>query len=423
MTGELLEQAIALWRESPACVPPLPRSFSPEEQAAGEEQLDRFLDGIQAELHSLPANRAEREAARERITAAFVRFGKAVLGFEDRHLELLLGGGFSAVGTDLGRQARRFDPGVSVANILQASRNAWTACGLQLLLGSRMRLTPSIFAYSMLYPYTDNYLDDPEASREEKFGFNDRFGRRLAGEPAAPANHREEAIWRLVGIIEEQYARGSWPAVFASLLDIHHAQENSVRLLRGGSSASAVDVLRLSFSKGGTSVLADGYLAAGTLSPEQARFVFDWGVLLQLADDLQDVRQDCRDGVLTLFSEEAGRGPLDELTSRALRFGREVMRRMRELPGPDCGALKELMERSVSSMFIRSAGEAGELYSSGYLARLESHSPFRFSFLKARREQFARRSGLLVRLFEAFLDGDEDEAAFPLLPASLMPRF
>jgi hypothetical protein len=27
-----------------------------------------------------------------------------------------------------------------------------------------MRLTPSIFAYSMLYPYADNYLDDPSTS-------------------------------------------------------------------------------------------------------------------------------------------------------------------------------------------------------------------------------------------------------------------
>jgi len=26
-------------------------------------------------------------------------------------------------------------------------------------------------------------------------------------------------------------------------------------------------------------------------------------------------------------------------------------------------------------------------------------------------------------LFEAFLAGDEDEPAFPLLPSSLMPRF
>jgi hypothetical protein len=84
--------------------------------------------------------------------------------------------------------------------------------------------------------------------------------------------------------------------------------------------------------------------------------------------------------------------------------------------------LKDLMERSATSMLIRSAGEAGELYSAEYLAELETHSPFRFSFLNARRKQFARRSGLLVRLFEAFLEGDEDEPAFPLLPSSLMPR-
>ena len=99
-------------------------------------------------------------------------------------------------------------------------------------------------------------------------------------------------------------------AVYASLLAIHHAQEQSIRLLRRGLARPAgVDVVRLSFDKGGTSVLADGYLAAGSLSGEQARFVFNWGVLLQLADDLQDVRQDCQDGMLTVFTEHSGRAP------------------------------------------------------------------------------------------------------------------
>ncbi len=32
---------------------------------------------------------------------------------------------------------------------------------LQLLLGIPVRVTPAIFAYSMLYPYGDNCLDDP----------------------------------------------------------------------------------------------------------------------------------------------------------------------------------------------------------------------------------------------------------------------
>jgi len=122
--------------------------------------------------------------------SAFKEFGESALGLEREHFRLLLGGGLSAIGTQVARQARRFDAAVSIADILQASRNAWTACGLQLLLGKSMRLTPSIFAYSMLYPYTDNYLDDPAVSPEQKAGFGARFGRRLNGEPCEPAPAR-----------------------------------------------------------------------------------------------------------------------------------------------------------------------------------------------------------------------------------------
>lgn len=161
---------------------------------------------------------------------------------------------------------------------------------------------------------------------------------------------------------------------------------------------------------------------SGSLSREEAQFVFAWGVLLQLADDLQDVRQDCQDGMLTVFSEAAGRQPLDELTSRASHFAQRVMHRMHRLAGPDSRALKDLIERSSRSLLVRAAGEAPDLYTADYLAALETYSPFRFAFLNDRRKHLARRSGALNRLFEAFLEGDEDEPAFPLLPSSLMPR-
>jgi hypothetical protein len=422
VTG-LLEESIALWRESPACLPGFERAYTSGEQAAREAQLDAFLESIERELRSLPRTRPERQAARERITRAFARFARAGLDLEDRHLEWLLRGGFSTLGTELARRARRFDPAVSTADILQASRNAWTACALQVLLGGTMHLTAGIFAYSMLYPYTDNYLDSPSVPPEAKLGFSVRFGRRLAGEDVAPENHHEEVIWRLVGLIEGQYDRDGWPQVFESLLKIHHAQQNSIALLGRGTGSRGIDVVRLSFDKGGASVLADGYLAAGALSPQEAQFVFGWGVLLQLADDLQDVREDCRDGMLTVFSEIAGREPLDERTSRALHFGQRVMQWMNGLPGRDCGGLKELIGKSSRSLLVRAAGETPDLYTSGYTAELETHSPFRFAFLNERRKRLASRSGLLSRLFEAFLEGDEDEPAFPLLPSSLMPRF
>src|SRR5579871_2888056 len=177
---ELLDEALALWRDCPSEVPVMHRGFTPTEQAAREAQLDGFLSAIQREVDRPPRTKSARHATHARISDAFTTFAKTALGLEDAHLELLLEGGFSAIGTRLARQARAFDPHVSVADIFQATRNAWTACGLQMLFGQSMRLTPAIFAYSMLYPYSDNYLDDPRTSGETKRGFSGRFGERLA---------------------------------------------------------------------------------------------------------------------------------------------------------------------------------------------------------------------------------------------------
>ena len=70
---------------------------------------------------------------------------------------------------------------------------------------------------------------------------------------------------------------------------------------------------------------------------------------------------------------------------------------------------------------IRSAGELEEFYSSDCLAVLESYSPCRFAFLRERRKQMATRRAATGRLFEAFLAGDDDEPAFPLLPNPRAP--
>jgi hypothetical protein len=420
---ELLEPALELWRQCPDTLPPFEHAISEQEKIERESHLERFLARVQDEAHHPPRTRADRQAAHSRITAAFAEFGRSAMGLEDRHLELLLGSGFSSIGTALVREARRLDAGISAMDMLQATRNAWAACGLQILFGKPMRLTPSIFAYSMLYPYSDNYLDDPAITDASKRGFSQRFGRRLRGERIEAANGHEELIWRLIGMIDGEYARDAYPDVFASLLMIHRAQENSIRLRGRGPQADGIDVPRLSFDKGGTSVLADGYLAAGTLLPEQAAFAFNWGVLLQLSDDLQDVREDRQKEELTLFSRAAGSEPLDRLTSRTLQLARRVMVAMSRLAGPDCDTLKELIARSGLAIIIRSAGEASEFYSTPYIDEIESYSPFRFASLKEKSRQLSSRGGIVLRLFEAFLAGDDDEPAFPWLPGYLMPRF
>ena len=416
---EFLEEALALWHESAGDLPPLGRRYTAEEQSAREALFDACADAIQAEFRRIPRTRPERGETHARITAAFERFARQALAMEDRHLDLLLRGGFSGVGASLARAARAFDPSVSMSDILQACRNAWTACGLQALTGRTMQVTPSIFAYSMLYPYSDNYMDDTATARATKLGFSARFGRRLAGESVQPEGAREVRIWQLVGCIESEYGRAEFPGVFESLLAIHRAQQDSLRLRAG---VEEVDVLKLSFAKGGSSVLADVWLAAGSPDDSEARFAFLWGVLLQLGDDLQDLRQDCAEGSLTLFSDAVARGgKLDDITNRALRFGFQVMMRMAGLPQASA-TLKDLLAKSSRSLFIRAAGDAAEFYTGEYLAQLECHSPFRFAFLAERRKEMARRSGLFGKLFEAFLAGEDDEPVFPLMPGAMLPR-
>jgi len=405
---------MALWQGCEPAEPTGCRCYSAGEQAVREAELARLIGAIQAELARLPRTRADRDGARERITAAFVRFGRSALDFEDRHLELLLGNGFSAIATNLARRARRFDPHVSMADILQASRNAWTACGLQVLAAREMQLSPSIFAYSMLYPYSDNYVDDVNVPAAAKLRFSDWFRRRLTGETPPATSATEEAISGLVAVIEEEFSRDRFPAVFGSLLAIHRAQERSIRLLVRD---DEVDVLELSFDKGGSSVLADAWLAAGAPADELQAFAFEWGVLLQLGDDLQDVAEDRARGPRTVFTESE---VLDGVTARTLAFGEKVLARLACLGSAETATLKELIRRSSRSLLIRAAGQASELYSSGFLERLEPFSPFRFSFLNDCRRRLGRQSGALARLFEAFLAGDDDEPAFPLLPASLM---
>ena len=397
-----LTRLLEWWREADPAPPGFLPSYSAGEQRSREACLDRYLDAVEAELRATPRTRPEQAAAEERLTAAFRLFAREALDFEERHLDLLLTGGFTGTGRELARAARLFDPQMSADDVFQASRNAWTANGLQMLLGLPARLTPAIFGYSMLYPCTDNYLDEPAVSQADKRAFNHRFGARLSGDHLAPRGRHEEQAWTLVGLIESQYSRIESPNVFDSLLAIHRAQERSLQLHR---TDGAGDVLEISFEKGGASVLADAWLAAGALDPAAAEFAFAWGVALQLGDDLQDVAADARDGIRTVFSEVAGREPLDAVTNRAFAFGARVLAGLDSAGANAPAAIKELIRTSFFMLLTGAVGEARQSYSPAYVRELERRSPFTFEFLHSRRRRFTRKRGILERLASAFSDG------------------
>ena len=402
---ELVARFTALWNEAGDGRPDLGPSFTRRDRRPREAALARFVDAIRGEAERPPLSPEDRDACRKRIFGDFERFARAGLGWQDRHIETLLGGGFEQGAADFVRMAGEHDPALASADVFQACRNVWVANGVQRLLGLPVRLTPSVFAYSLLYPYTDNYLDDPAANEETKRAFNERLRSRLEGKDAMPANPREKAIFDLVAMIEGEHDRTLFPQVFDSLVAIHEAQVKSLRLIAAGGPPAESDIIGIILEKGGTSVLADGCLVAGTLSPDQVEFLFGFGAFLQVMDDLEDVIEDRRAGLWTAFSRQAALGPLDDVTDRALRFGGGVLSGLDRFSAPGSEPLRELIRSSLPGGLISTAGRFGKLYRRSYLKDLERHSPFRFSFYNRQRRRLERRRAAFARLFESLAKG------------------
>lgn len=403
-----VERTAAEWVACAVDRAPEARRYAAAEQRERERAYDAALDEVEREARRVRRSRKARAGAQQRIVAAFARFSAEALGLGPDAIGLLTDD-FLPVGTQLARWARGFDPELRMEGIVQACRNAWTACGLQPLLGRPVRLTPGILGYSLLYPYSDNHLDRTDLSTEEKLRASRRFRARLQGEALRAADPWESAVWELVRLVEGQYPRERYPQVYDCLLAIHRGQEESLRQLQGG--CSDAELLRLSCTKGGTSVLADACLAQPDLTEQESRFGFEWGVLLQLGDDLQDIAEDVRRGSATLFSTAARHGEcLDARVIQLLQFADRVGAQMETLPHGD-PMLQDLLRMSWRSLILMAVAESHQYFSPEFLREAEGWSPFRFGFLRERRTRLAGRKGLYTTLFELFLAGGDEAAA------------
>ena len=396
---EMNQYFIDVWQGCNTNLPDLGPRYTPQVHAQNEKRLLQFLNQVDRMLSNLPRSREEAQTMQAHLGAEFKSLAEESLGFTASQLDLLPSQAFSDASEEFVRMARAFDSRLSGEDIYQAGRNAWTANGLQWLLGVPVEITPSILAYSLLYPYTDNYLDDPLIPVSTKLAFNERFRQRLAGDPLKPSNAQEQTIFALIAMIEGQYSRSCYPVLFESLLEIHRAQGQSLKLLHRSAAADEVDVIGLSFYKGGTSVLADGYLVSNSLDEVQCQYTYGHGIFAQLLDDMEDIEQDSRAGRLTIYSGLVGQQSLDTLANRTFDFGYKILR------GLDCfdvaEAVRELIRHGANLLLLDAIGRMDGYFSPFYLHELESYSPFRFSFLNEQRADFLRRHESFGKLMES----------------------
>ena len=393
----------SLWWESSLEFPQFPVNYLKSDHDRNVHVLADTIRGVESALTKQARSmNLDRERVRNEILDQGSVFAKTTLGLEDRHINLILDHGFVEVVHSFAKQTRELVPGICDDDIYQASRNVLTMNFMQLLLQKKVQLTPSIFAYSLLYPLTDNYLDDPSISMEEKQAYGIRFGQRLMGKNVKPGKSQEIPIWNCVELIEGQYPRRNSPVVYASLLGIHDSQQRSLALLHHRSAPYEVDVLGLTFEKGGAAVLADGYLVAGDLNAKEREFMFAYGAFTQLMDDLEDTQRDLQDGVLTLFSQLARRWPLDTITNRLFHFGKRVFQPVQDFKGKDVLTLQEVIWKCIDPLLIDFASRNPEYYSRGYLKELEDHFPFGYRDLVKNRKQLEKKHFNAMDLVKAF---------------------
>ena len=381
-----------LWRGSATEAPVPAFTFDAGEQRQNERETDRLIDTLAGELRNYPRGEKKQSAWRKRIFLSLRRIGTESFRFPDRHFDIIFSPEYFAVTKAFARRAYAFDREIESAALAQALRNVWVMNCLQMFLGRRPSLQPSMFAYSMLYPYTDNDLDRTDLSREAKETANRRLGFRLAGGSCDPLNANEAAVFRLVEMIESEYPRDRFPEIYQSLLAIHAGQVKSLRQQGKSCILNEESLLQISIEKGGSSVLADGWLAGGKLCREEAGFFFSFGVMLQLLDDLQDLPDDLHAGHWTLFMRAASHDEcLDSLTNRLWHFMDRVLDLTDNCAEPGSLELKDLIRRNCRMLLLRSVAECACYYSSGYLSHMERLSPLSFAFLRDRRMASERR--------------------------------
>ncbi len=399
--GKYVDGFIKLWQESSPKNPVVPGYiYSHSDRLKREKTLDEFLKKIKEKNHKSRAAPKNNYLSTEITFSEIRNLFQKIFDYEQSHLDILFSDDYRNSTRKFIESARSFDPDLADEDIFQACRNAWIINGIQSMMGMPVKFTPPAFAYSMLYPYTDNYLDDPSVPEEKKASFSQRFSQRINGKKIRPENNNEKKIFQLIEIIEEHYDRINHPGVYHSLLDIHNSQTESIRLLDSSNLSCDVDVLKICIEKGGASVVADGYLVSGSLTEARKRFLFNYGAYLQLADDIQDTAVDLEAGLLTLFSYSCTKKPLDELVNRTINTGTKVMEQIGCFGSGNLSSIKSLMEKSIRVLIIESIGLNDRFYSKSYIHGIERYSPLSFSYLKKNGNSFSPGQDLFMEIME-----------------------
>lgn len=277
------------------------------------------------------------------------------------------------------RKARSFAPDMGMSDMGKATRNYIAYSVFNMMNDQKQECTDGIFAYSMLYPVTDNLLDDPIISLKEKKQYNKFIKDTLLG--LSPKAHTKEQArtQELLQMIEKEYSRNSHKDIYTILLCMLEAQEHSMLQQKSTEPLTNTELLDISAYKGGMSVLADRYFVKKEISNKDIYFYLAFGLVLQLADDLQDITEDLKKTSQTLpIAQSVDKELLEKGINKQLHFAKQTVY------SSDISKtkFKEVLANSCYMLILFSAYESRAFISDEYIEKLERYLPVSYAFIR-----------------------------------------
>lgn len=208
----------------------MPR-YTVNQQRRNMERLRRTHKEIVASKKLLKdpnLSQEESSATRDKCKRNNRDVAGVVYGIDSSVFEVLAERKIFSATRQFSADAKAYDESLTRAHIVQGGRNVWTCFALQVIYNSQpAACNPAVFGYSLLYPYTDNFLDSHDISMDRKLKFQEQFRKRLSGTHTiqdTPDFTDGVKAFEQVDGIESVWDRAKYPEVFASLVAINDAQ-------------------------------------------------------------------------------------------------------------------------------------------------------------------------------------------------------
>jgi hypothetical protein len=274
------------------------------------------------------------------------------------------------------KQVRVFAPEISFYDIGQAIRNYIVYIMFKEMNGLKTGFSMSAFSYSMLYPVTDNYIDNRDYTDRDKKDYNQIIRDKIAGNQVNPKSIHQRKTCELLQTIENEYPREKDLTIFNLLHIMLEAQVDSLKQQKNDIKLSESERQDISLYKGGVSVLIDRYLINKELTPDDIMFYLGFGYFLQLVDDLQDIKEDSVHGNQTLFTLDTTSTHVEATVNRLIHFVYNLTKSYQA----DNTFFKNFILPNCYQLIFSSINRSKEFFSPEYLMNMEKFLPVTYQY-------------------------------------------